>query len=460
MSGAPWSPARHFALFASSLAVLALRDLSWFLPGHLPHEDGDVLFHHFYQRADAWDLLHAYAGYVSMAPNVLAALLVELPTAWVPPAFALTATAIHCACISAWFLPRFRSLVPSDGVRAATCLTIAALPLGNGVLLHALMFTPWSMLIAATWFALVPRQGQGRAAFALETLFLLLTIASTPIAIVLAPLWAWNVWRAETAAARWQAVLFLVAAALYPLSIDVTGSGEDLEFQGGVHAAYALREWIPTMGGRVFFEPFFGNGLRMHLIWWGAPWLVGFVGWGLAIVAAVWFRPWRARTRDAAGSWLAIAYVLAAFTFASLATRFGAAPIDPSDWFHHRYFHVQQCTVLAVGLGFAFSALRRRWPAPVVAVGVALIVVVTSGLDRREFWSEPWPVEDGQVSAFVSALEACERGEASCAVPISLIKTKEGWDWSVHVDRSRFWPNEPRGTGPTPVPDSNPAVSR
>lgn len=428
-------------LIGLSVLIVVCRDLPWIFPGHLIHEDGSILFQSLYQRTAWWDVLIQYAGYTSVGPNVLAAVLMELPLALIPAAFSLASAIVYCSCASVWFLPRFRALVASDRIRFFSCLAICAAPVGNAILIHTLMYSFWPWILASAWLSAVPESTGSRRGEIAGLVFIAIGIVSCPITSLLAPVWVANMVRFKSPLLRWGHAALIAVSVGYLSTIEISASGDDLGYEGGVHLGYALRELIPVIGDRVVFETLFTNWLRIHLIWSG----MGFVTFlmGALVVIALGFVAMRypgERLRFSL-SHLALLYVVGALTFTALATRFGPAPIDPYQFYHHRYFFVQQSIFLVGALGIVFSRDFAIGSGRLIATAFVIYVLFATTLDWQEWSLDETPVAPHAVSHFMDELDACERGEETCSPPITLDKLPPGWSWDVEILVSQRWPS-------------------
>ena len=207
------------------LPILAHPALGW---------DERVIFSAFYSGKGG--IFYLYPDYVSVLQNSMFVLAFSLfPMAEIPAVLCYTAFAISTCGLALLSLPIFRGIIRSDAARAATCLLLAALPLGNAAIATAPAFQNWTCLavnclIGATWVASY-RSRAWRVPLALVVVAGICTL-SQPLSICLTPLYAAVTWRAISLGDR---RTLTIAAVLFALSVVAAAEA----FTLGREAAHA-----------------------------------------------------------------------------------------------------------------------------------------------------------------------------------------------------------------------------
>jgi len=312
-------------------------------------------------------------------------------------------------------------MLASDSARMGVCLALALLPIGNAVVMRTITWTFWPWLLGSVLLCAVP-SAPGKVGLVVETSYLALSACSSPVSIILLPHLGWRSLKARN---RLERVLFITLCILtlgYLFTVDRTGRAS---------ASYTVRHVVPAFADRVLFEGFWTNWLRMRLIWRGLHGVVVLVGIAMGVLAAAAMRLipqcWAA-TRQFKGTLLRLSIVWLGLTLLVIYSRFGPGGLDYRQYFHHRYFWIQQYTVWLVALVVIFHALRldeasttRRAAAFAVLIGY---ITVTGYLDRQEFTF--LHAEGRPTRAFLDTVYECERAK-TCQMPIRFDKADPEW---------------------------------
>ncbi len=166
------------------LLVLLARVPNYWLGGEFVGEDGWVYF------ADAWNhtflesLTLTYAGYFHLLARIVAAVWSGLPVVWQPYAYAATGLTLDAGLLSAFYLPAFRKVMPSDSGRLVVVLLLALAP--NAENLGLILGLHWYLAFGLTLILVAPTP-VGFLARTAVLLLALLCVWSSPSALVLAP---------------------------------------------------------------------------------------------------------------------------------------------------------------------------------------------------------------------------------------------------------------------------------
>ena len=190
--------------------------------------------------------------------------------------------------------------------------------------------------------------------------------------------------------------------------------------------------FLPVIGDRVVFEMLATNFVRTHFIWRG---LLAFTAAsGLAVLAGL---IWAVRrvpvltqlTKRNASLFAVLSYLSIAITAVSIAARFGPGALSYTDYFHHRYFWVQQYYLWVAIVAFALALMPRlpQRARQLIAMCAVLYPLVGGYLDRAEL--SPG-LEDRETTAeFLKELHACEQQD--CGNPVVFHGHDERFDISI-----------------------------
>lgn len=173
------------------LLLAARVPLTW-RTGEFVAEDGWVFFAAAWNRPFWPTLLLPYAGYFHLLPRLLAALCIHLPVLAQPCAYAVIGLGLNAVILGAFYLPVFRTLLPSDPGRLTVGLLLALAP--NAQNLGLLLGLHWYLAYALVLIILAPFPARpaGRVGVGL---IILLCAWSSPSALVLIPFALARWWR-------------------------------------------------------------------------------------------------------------------------------------------------------------------------------------------------------------------------------------------------------------------------
>jgi len=166
------------------LLILLARVPYYWSGGEFVGEDGWIYF------ADAWNhsllesLTLSYAGYFHLLARLVAALWSGLPVIWQPYAYAATGLALNAGILSAFYLPAFRQVMPTDLGRLVVVFFLALAP--NAENLGLLLGLHWYLAFGLTLILIAPAPVNPGARVAILSL-VLLCVWSSPSALMLAP---------------------------------------------------------------------------------------------------------------------------------------------------------------------------------------------------------------------------------------------------------------------------------
>jgi hypothetical protein len=344
---------------ATALVVAAIvfsRNADGFLHPVLFGEDGTQLFA-FYDRERGFDaVLRSYAGYVSLVPNLLGWFVGALPLGQRPYALAAFAGVLAVAAFSTFVSRRFESVLPKIEARAAICVALAALPLGNFPLILCTMFSYMHLLWIAVLFALAqpPSARRSVASVAVETLLLAACLWSNPLSLALVPVYVWRAVQSARAAedpARLRATVYFASLAVLGLAYQVLLVEHGAAMQGERPILAVLAASAVTLTDRVLAEAVVG-------LWWRLEIPSIALQLAIALPLAV-FATHRLRTAPAAARRFALglAFVLVAMTVLATYGRFERLA-EFGEW-GQRYTYVQRLAWITV-LGLVVVEVVQR----------------------------------------------------------------------------------------------------
>ncbi|HQQ62694.1 MAG TPA: hypothetical protein PLF22_03890 [Pseudomonadales bacterium] len=165
------------------LAILLLRswrDIVW---PTATFEDRINLISLFFSTHDITLVTRNYNGYASVFPDFIAWLLAGLPASWIPYAFSCAAMLVCATTMSLFASQAYRWLLDDDRARQATCLLMAALPLGTNSLVSNLTYTQYNFLFML-FLLLLQNPAQSWQKNLLVTPFIIACIFSHPGSIL------------------------------------------------------------------------------------------------------------------------------------------------------------------------------------------------------------------------------------------------------------------------------------
>ncbi|HVC97567.1 MAG TPA: hypothetical protein VND64_28050, partial [Pirellulales bacterium] len=135
------------AIFVAVMSIFFWKADKVYLRPPLFFEDGRELFAYYFEHREPSSILRSYAGYVSLAPNIVGYVGGWLPVRWIPRTYSFCALFANSLACVLFYAKRFRPIVPSDTARATICLFLALMPLGDVAVLTLAMYMLWPLLI-------------------------------------------------------------------------------------------------------------------------------------------------------------------------------------------------------------------------------------------------------------------------------------------------------------------------
>lgn len=365
------------------LLILLARVPYYWSGGEFVGEDGWIYF------ADAWNhsfpesLTLSYAGYFHLLARLVAALWSGLPVVWQPYAYAATGLVLNAGILSAFYLPAFRPVVPSDLGRLVVVFFLALAP--NAENLGLILGLHWYLAFCLTLILIAPAPVNPGARITVLGL-VLVCVWSSPSSLVLAPfaLVAWV--RSRNSSERLHFTIICGLLLIVGLLI------------GLMRLKYAERtgafEWIDTAISldRLVLRGWLGVGLL-------GPRLAGYLAreiplaldvFTLGVFAALLALLWKNRSREfARHASLVLGAALLMLLLSLTRTAYVAELARLALPRHVRYL-TAPTLLLYVGLGIvaggAWPSLARRQLAPLVGLSAALLIFALPG---QVHWSRP-----------------------------------------------------------------------
>jgi|GEM_PF-835303 len=409
---------RRVALLATLLIAGAAISLARTSPAHwdvLWAEDGPVFLRAAYVLGPEV-IFEPYAGYLHVAPRLLAEIAALFPLSVAPAVVtllaALSLSVVACACFV--FV---ETVVLHPAPRIAAWIGVVAAPTGTGEVLNSIANLHWFLLIGG-FCAVLARPRPGAALWVAQVSVLSLAVLSDALGLLLVPL---VVIRALLRGGRadWIMVIMVGIAGLIQMVGTTAGAivmGErntsgQLPTLGELLDVYAFRVVAPTLIGVAGTERIPG---RLEVL---VPLLATCLLTAILVGAAT-------RVRWNRGHVLAYAMASMAITAVvySLQWQWLGAPREL--WIGERYAVVPTVLLglaLIVAAGSLIEKVGTRSVARGLGVLVLLWIVILAAIDfrsgDRRVSEEPW-------ATVVSAASiACADGAASVALPIA----PEGW---------------------------------
>ena len=402
---------------AGAALVIFLRSIDTFLHPISGWEDATQGLN--VASAPGAGLLHWYAGYVSVLPNLVDwAALRMLPLQAVPFAqayFGLAASACVAAGV-AGFLQHAAGWRPARAAAGGFC--VACLPWGDVAAVSNTEFSIWPLLAVLLLTALnpVPATMFGKAAFVAWRVGV---TASIPVSVICLPIWLVLAWRGRRDAGRLAVYVGLAAATLAYLAFGVEHGGAHgmgvAGVLGGMGAALRLatEKSLLALSVRDVLRVNFGSVNSV------------FAGFALAAAAwGLWCLPVRAqggRSMRLAAVWL-VGLLLAVCMACGLGR--GVANGPAFVLASPRYHYVPQILWLVI-FAVVLGSVAGRWRAPVMCVAVIAGALM---------WQKGWKSyqsdnrdESRRIGFFLRDAEA-RRGESS---ELRFNRVRPDGDWSI-----------------------------
>ena len=179
--------ARYLVVAVLLAAIIVWRRADVVARPQLWAEDGSIFFCNALVLGFPRALVRLYRGFPYLVPRLIAEIGTLVPVAAAPRVYTTAAIAIESLAVATFCAPRFRHLVRSDRLRIAWCVACVCLPSGAEV-----FATPTNVgWFLALWLLVVSSSTapRGRGSFSFVVVGGIATVASTPLAVLLAPLW-------------------------------------------------------------------------------------------------------------------------------------------------------------------------------------------------------------------------------------------------------------------------------
>ena len=422
------------SLFAGVALILFIKAPHLYLRPPLLWEDGRDLFSFYFEHREPESILRSYNGYVSLVPNLVGYCAAWIPLHWLPRTYSFCALFFNSLAFGLFCTNRFRAIVPSDTARAATCLFLAIMPLGDYAVLTATMYSLWALLLILLLMLLVPFGGHGAGRVGM-VVGLSLCVCSHPLSIMAMPVLAFNCWRHSDWRERAMNIALLGVTAVY------------LTFGTSPHAP---ADWLGSLRStgvvalqRVYLESVVGAVRR--LAWYGAgSWPApGVCSWNtclgatcLVLYGGMLFAARSRVDRKLLVPILIRNYLIWALTVGSVLGR-GLTESMLSECFPKRYTFIQEsCWLLA--LSITAGRLAPQWivtPAVRrVAMAAVFVFATTLCVENRMLWvHDERGLAGSQVREFMRQVEWVRRNVPACARPIELALERDIWSVRIRV---------------------------
>ena len=334
--------------------------------------DERIIFSAFYSGKGG--IFYLYPDYISVLQNAIFVFAFNLfSLSHIPAVLCYTAFTINTCALALFSLPVFRGIIRSDVARTATCLLLAALPLGNAAIATAPAYQNWTCLavnclVSSAWLASY-RSRLWQIPYLL-VFVLAICILSQPLSICLG-----SVYALVALMAKWVDDRRTRNVASLLLALTIISAGEAFTLgRGAAHAgtvsydhllASVVRA-IPFALDRGLLEGFIGAHWRGVLIKIFPPVAPGMAPLALYLVAAVTF------ACLLSASWLTQKPELRAFVAANLFTNFCLA-----------LFILPALELARPGFSSGMLiGLSRYWFAQHVVIMIVFCALVWCGISR------------------------------------------------------------------------------
>jgi hypothetical protein len=159
----------------------------------LLYEDATHMMSFYFNTNDFFYVIRTLNGYISLLPNILAWLFVQLPPIWTPYLIKWAAIIIYSLAVFSFCLPHFRHIVEKDTYRIIIVLIFCLYPFGKGLMISNLNYSLWNLLYLFILWSLADISATNKkfkwAIFLGMTLCAFshpLTVTSMPLLILLA----------------------------------------------------------------------------------------------------------------------------------------------------------------------------------------------------------------------------------------------------------------------------------
>jgi hypothetical protein len=359
-------------LFLLIAAILILRCFNAVFFPILHCEDGTEMLAFYANHPAPSGILHFYAGYRSVLPNLLGFLATSLLPLYIAPYVMVACSlAFATAALGLFSLDRYRFIMPDDTSRAWVCLILALVPLGNHALSTNLTYSIWNLFAISLLLVVAPapRTSLGRV---VQYGFLGLAIFSQPLSLILLPICLVLLVVRPSVPDRIANVGISVGCTLYAL-VGIRPAGNFVPSDLPAVLSATSRNLLH----RVVFEPLLGESLRGLLYRTHHSWIVDVVAiCVLVLIAVAILRSGLPGVNHELAVCGIAAFVMISATVISVVGRSMAQEIEISPPWAHRYFYVQQLAFVFLAALCVVGLARGRSPG---RAAKAVLVALVSG---------------------------------------------------------------------------------
>jgi len=416
--------------------VLFLRSRNAILSPGMLVEDGTVFLAPFHNHPSWRNLLHHYAGFIPLFPNLTTVCALGLcPLRWTPYFMMGTSFLLAVLALSCFSLRRFRVYLPNDGARAMICGLVALLPLGNHLVLTNVSYCIWHLL----YFALLlylgpPPTSRWQILFLLGTVTL--AVCSNPLSIVLGPIALYRLSAAPTLSEK------LTSAYVFTLVCGYLIRGtafQELTLSFSFSTVETIANYLVS---RVGLEALLGGQLRYDLFSSCLPRSCLFLALLCGILGSAALA---ARSRRCSGKtapllpWVLWGYFLVAMTTASVLGRSLQCEEKLATPWDNRYFYIQQLMLLT-GSGILLARSWVSWGRLIKVTSLVCVPILIVPLNLYNHTLFSTTRAEGEVlEAFLRSAEVrlSRCGDLADREGLTIVLEREGpWDIVLRCPRS------------------------
>lgn len=359
-------------------------------------EDGQIFLQQALWRGPVDAFLQSYNGYLHAVPRLLAEPVALAPLPWAAALLALEA-ALATAAVAVLVYVVSGQHITSRPVRTVLAAGVVLLPIAGHSNVNNIAYLHWLLLYASFWLLLW--DPPTRAASVGATLFVLLTVLSNPLTVLLLPVGAYTALRRRSLSAVTMTATLVVG---FAVQMVVADGGRSLTPRSS--PAQVVGWYVAQVVAGAFV------GRRAGL--WNTPTVQVVALVAIVVVVGVPLLRAAAPRRAALGLALASSGLLAAapLSVVGAGTRYVIAPI----------LLVYAATALAV------DGLPTATPRRLLAAGLAVVAAVT--------WTAGYPAATYRTAGPRWSAElrrACPGPAERAAVPITPVGTPTRWTVSV-----------------------------
>ncbi|HVX12355.1 MAG TPA: hypothetical protein VHC22_14325 [Pirellulales bacterium] len=418
------------SVFAGVTLILFAKAPHLYLRPPLAYEDGRDLFSFYFEHREPESILRSYNGYVSLVPNLAGYCAAWMPLRFLPRTYSFCALFFNSLALGLFCTNRFRPIVPSDAARAAVCLFLAIMPLGDYAVLTTAMYSLWPLLLTLLLMLLVPFGGNGALRVGI-VVGLSLCVCSHPLSIVAMPVLVFNCWRHSAWRERSMNIALLGVTAVYLAFGTSPRASPDWPASLRSTGAIALE--------RVYLESVVG-ALR-RLAWHGGghpPWLNICLGATcLALYCAILLVVRSRVDRQLLAPILILNYLIWALTVGSVLGRGLTDSTLLEHYFPTRYTFIQEfCWLLALSMTAVRLAPQCIVTPTVRRLATAAIFAfaTTLSVENRVLWEyDVGGMAGNEVREFMRQVEWVQRNVPASARPIELALERDIWSVRIGV---------------------------